>query len=98
MNNNLFNRAAFQLGLINMEFDELFAACNSETEGMDTDDANKVYAAKYKAQYDELVLQSDIIARVYWYTDPDNSRHNKQINHRHTVARMHEAGLHKMSL
>lgn len=90
--------ASAKLDEIQMQLDNLFNDCQTECQGMSTDEANKVFADKYKAKYDELDRLTDIVGRVYWYTDPQNSRHNKQINHRHTVARMHAAGLNKMSL
>lgn len=90
--------ASAKLDEIQKQLDNLFNDCQTECQGMSTDEANKVFAAKYKAKYDELDRLTDIVGRVYWYTDPQNSRHNKQINHRHTVARMHAAGLNKMSL
>lgn len=90
--------ASAKLDELQKQSDNLFNDCQTECQGMSTDEANKVYTAKYKEKYIELDRLTDIVARVYWYTDPQNSRHNKQINHRHTVASMHAAGLNKMSL
>lgn len=90
--------AKAKLDELQKQLDNLFDECQTECQGMNIDDANKVYAAKYKANYNELYNLSDIIAHVYWYTDPQNSITAKQINHRHTVARMHAADLNRMSL
>jgi len=90
--------AAARLEKIESKLEELFEACQNETSGMTTDTANRYFNTHYKAIYDNFDALSDTVARVYWYTDPQNSRKSKQINHRHTVARMHTAGLNKMSL
>ena len=90
--------ASAKLDELEKQLNNLFNDCQTECQGMSTAEANKVYAAKYKAKYNELDRLTDIVARVYWYTDPQNSRKAKQINHRHTIARMHADGLNRMSL
>lgn len=90
--------ASAKLDELQKQLDNLFNDCQTECQGMSTAEANKVYAAKYRAKYNELDRLTNIVARVYWYTDPQNSRKVKQINHRLTVAQMRAVGLNKMSL
>lgn len=95
---NLHTAAAAKLEQIEKSFNNLFAQCETECAGMHTDEANKLWQEKYKSRYDALDRLLDAAYRVFWYTNKTICKHNKQVNHRATVARMHAAGLHRMTL
>lgn len=90
--------AADKLEQLDKSFNALFEQCDTECKGMTTAEANKVWESKYKSRYESMDRMLDKAYRVHWYTDPTICTHNKQVNHRATVARMHTAGLRRMSL
>ena len=89
--------AAAKMADIEKRFNNLFHECENECKGMNTDAANKVYKEKYQSRYDALERLIDAAYICYWYTATDIPLHNKQVNHRATVARMRAAGLHRMA-
>ena len=89
--------AAARLDEIKNKTHELFAACEEETKGMTTDKANKVWRDKYQASYNIWVRRLEAAGNMYFYTDDDVPLMTKQVNHRHAVAKMRAAGLHRMN-
>lgn len=89
--------AAAKINDLERRFDKLFNKCQAECEGMSIDDANKVWRLKYKSRYDAMDRLLDAAFICLWYTDPTNSLHNKQVNHRATVSKMRSAGLHRIA-
>ena len=86
----LHQAAAAKLESLERGFDKLF----KEAGNCD----NKTWRENYKSRYDAMDRMLDKAYRVFWYTSTDISRHNKQINHRATIAPMRAAGLHRMAI
>ena len=89
--------AATKINDLEKRFDKLFNECQAECQGMSTDEANKVYADKYQSRYEAMDRLIDAAYICFWYTAQDIPLHNKQVNHRATVAKMRAAGLHRMA-
>lgn len=97
MKNNkiLHEKAAAKIESIERGFDNLFKEARVDCAG---NECNKVWDEKYKERYEAMDRMLDKAYRAYWYTDETICRHNKQVNHRATIAPMRAAGLHRMTL
>ena len=89
--------AAAKMDEISTKTRELCAACEAETKGMTTDQANEIWREKYQPAYNIWVRRLEAAGTMYFYTDPDVAPMTKQVNHRHAVAKMRAAGLHRMN-
>lgn len=89
--------AAARLDEIKNKTHELFSACDEETKGMTTDKANEVWRDKYQDECKKLFRILEAVGNMYFYTDNTVATRTKQVNHRHAVAKMRAAGLHRMN-
>lgn len=88
--------AAAKMDNIEKRFDKLFEDCDAVCK-ISAECADKIWADKYKSRYEAMNRLYDAAYHCYWYTSPDIPLHNKQVNHRATVAKMRAAGLHRMA-
>ena len=89
--------AAAKMDNIEKRFNKLFDDCDAECKGLSIDEANKVWNDKYKSRYEAMDRLVDAAYNCYWFTSPDIPTQTKRIVHRHTVAKMRAAGLHRMA-
>ena len=74
----------------------IFDEYEKEAKGMSTEHANEVWR-NYLPAYNINVRKLEAAGNMYFYTSDDVALITKQANHRHAVARMRAAGLHRMN-
>lgn len=89
--------AGMMLDEIKIQLDKISATAEEQSKGMTTQQANELWR-EYLPAYNAGIRQLNAAANMYFYTSDEVALMTKQANHRHAVARMRAAGLHRMNL